>query len=201
MDTLAILGHNFTTSARVEIQGSDDAAFSTIKFSYVMETELENMYFISPTLPNVPARYYQISIQDSTNTDTEGLKIGTIVFGSAAILTPKEQFINPVTFGKRHFKDTLDTEGFTSSSNDRALRKFLGLTFTQLLIDGGNFKSLQDYILSAKTDLKCLVIPRPTRPSALAVFSKLVQLPEEQHNAVDDDNWRVDMSFEWDESL
>ncbi len=201
VDTLAILNHNFTTSARVEIQGSDDPGFGTIKFTIVMDTELTNMYYVAPTLPNIPARYYQISIQDPTNTDADGLKIGTIVFGSSLILTRNEQFINPVTYGNRHFKDTLDTEGFTSSSNDRALRKFLNLTFTQLLIDGGNFETLQNYILTAKTDLKCLVIPRPTRPSALAVFAKLSQLPEELHNAIDDDNWRVDMTFDWDESL
>jgi len=201
MDTAAILEHNFTTSARVEIQGSDDPAFGTIKFTIVMETELQNMYYIAPSLPTQSARYYQFSIQDPTNTDPDGLKIGTILFGSAIVLTKKEQFINPVTFGKRHYKDTLETEGYTSSSNDRALRKFLNLTFTQLDINGGNFKSLQDYILTAKTDLKCLVIPRPTKPSALAVFAKLSTLPDEQHNAVDDDNWRVDLTLDWDESL
>jgi hypothetical protein len=201
VDTIAILNHNFTTSARVEIQGSDVSNFSTVKFTIVMETELTNMYYVAPTLPSQPARYYQVSIQDSTNPDTDGLKIGTIVFGSSIVLTRQEQFINPVTFGKRHFKDTLDTEGFTSSSNDRALRKFLNLTFTQMLLDGGNFEALQNYILTAKTDLKCLIIPRPTRPSALAVFAKLSQLPEELHNAIDDDNWRVDMTFDWDESL
>jgi len=201
VDTIGILNHNFSSSARVEFQASDDPAFGTIKYTVVMETELEDMYYVAPTLPNLSARYYQFVIQDPSNTDPDGLKIGTIVFGQALILTRNEQFINPVTFGKRHFKDSLETEGFTSSSNDRATRKFLNLTFTQLLIDGGNFETLQNYILEAKTDLKCLVIPRPTKPSKLAVFAKMSQLPEELHNAIDDDNWRVDMTFDWDESL
>lgn len=201
VDTIGILEHNFTRSALVQVSGSDDPAFSTIKFSFNMVTELENMYYIAPTLPNIPARYYQFSIQDPSNTDTDGLKVGTIVFGSAVILTRKEQFINPVTFGRRHFKDTLQTEGFTSVSNDRALRKFLNLTFIELIRDGGNFRALSDYILTAKTDLKCLIIPRPSVPSALAVFSKMSQLPEELHKAIDDDNWRIDLTFDWDESL
>lgn len=200
VDTIGILNHNFTRSARVEVSGSDDAAFSTIKFSFVMETELENMYYVAETLPNIPARYYQFTIQDASNS-AGFLSIGTIVFGSAIILTRKEQFVNPVTFGKRHYKDSLATEGFTSVSNDRALRRFLNLSFTQLIMDGGNFRLLKEYMSMAKTDLKCLVIPVPTKASRLAVFSKLSQLPEEQHNAVDDQEWRVDMTFDWDESL
>lgn len=200
-DTVAVLNHNFTLSARVEWQGSDDPAFGTIKFTVVMLTELENMYYVAPTLPTIPARYYRFTIQDSTNPDPDGLKIGTIVFGKATIMTRKETYVNPVSFGRRHFKNSLETEGFTSVSNDRATRRFLNLTFSQLLRTGGNFQSLQNYITTAKTDLKCLIIPRPTVPSALAVFAKMSQIPEELHNAIDDDNWRIDMTFDWDESL
>lgn len=200
VDTIGILGHNFTASARVEVLGSDDPSFGTIKFNFVMVTELENMYYIAPSLPSIPARYYEFNIQDPGNAD-DYLSIGTIVFGSAQILSVKEQFLNPVTFGYRHFKDTLRTEGYTTVSNDRAIRKFLNLTFAQTKLDGTNFRILRDYILTAKTDLKCLIIPRPTKPSRLAVFAKLTQLPEELHTAVDDDNWRVDLTFDWDESL
>ena len=199
-DTFAILNHNFSRAASVEIAGSDDASFGTIKFTLNMVTELENMYFVSPTLPNIPAQYYQFTIQDVGNPDGN-LKVGTIIFGSGVIMTLKEQFINPVTFGRRHFKDTLETEGFTSQSNDRAIRRFLNLTYSQLIREGGNFRALQSYMSTAKTDLKCLIIPRPTIPSALAVFAKMSQLPEELHNAIDDNNWRVDMTFDWDESL
>jgi hypothetical protein len=200
VDTIGLLNHNFTRSARVEVSGSDDAAFSTVKFSFVLETELTNMYWIAPTLPNQPAQYYQFSIQDAGN-PAGVLSIGTIVFGSSIIMTRKEQFVNPVTFGLRHFKDSLETEGFTSVSNDRALRKFLNLTYSSLIMDGGNYRSLKDYMLRAKTDLKALVIPRPTKASRLAVFAKMSQIPEELHNSNEDDAWYVDMTFDWDEGL
>lgn len=201
VDTIAILSHNFTSSARVEFQASDDVNFSSIKYTVDLNVTTENIYYCPEKLNNIPARYFRFVIQDPTNPDTDGLKIGTIVFGSALVLEPSEQFINPLTFGLRHYKDTLATEGFTSTSNDRALRKFLNLTFTQLKINGTNYQLLREYILEAKTDLKCLVIPRPTRPEALAVFAKLSQMPEESHNAVDDDNWRIDLTLDWDESL
>lgn len=200
VDTIAILEHNLSRGATVEVSGSDDPSFGSIKFNFNMTVETENMYYIAPELPKIPAQYYQFTIQDPGNISGK-LYIGTIIFGSATILTVQEQFINPVTYGFKHFKDSLQTEGFTSVSNDRALRKFLNLTYDSLNRNGGNFKSLREYILEAKTDLKCLIIPRPTLPSSLAVFSKLTQLPEEQHTATDDDNWYVSITFDWDESL
>lgn len=200
VDTVAILNHNFSRGASVEVAASDDAFFSSIKFTFPMTVETTDMYYIAPTLPNVPARYYQFTIQDNGNADGF-LSIGTIVFGSAIIMTRRETYVNPVSYGRRHYKDTLETEGFTSVSNDRALRKFLNLTFAQLRRNGGNFRNIREYMLRAKTDLKALVIPRPTVPSALAVFAKMSQLPEELHNAIDDDNWHIDMTFDWDESL
>lgn len=202
VDTVAILNHNLTTSALVQVQGSDDAGFGTVKFSFNMTVEKTNMYYIAPTLPTISARYYRFLIQDPTNPDADGsLKIGVILFGSSVITSRRTCYQNPVTFGLRHFKDTLPTEGYTSVSNDRALRKILTLDFTEVLFDGGDYGLFQDYFKTAKTDLKCLIIPRPTRPSSLAVFSKLTQLPAEQHNAIEDEAWYVDLTLDYDESL
>jgi len=199
-DTTAILNHNFSIGARVELQGTSDPTYGSIEFSTVMTTELENMYYIAPSLPTSGYRYWRFIIQDVSNADGF-LSVGTIVFGSSQIFSLNECFQLPVTFGKRHFKDSMETEGFTNVSNDRAMRKFLGLSFAQLSFDGGNYRLLQNYFSFAKTDLKCLVIPRPTRPSSLAVFAKLNQLPEENHNALEDNDWHVDLALDWDESL
>ena len=203
-DTYGILNHNLTSSATVTVQGSDDPAFGSVKWSFVMTTELVNMYYIEPDLPTIPAQYFRFLIQDPLNPDGQ-IKIGTIVFGNAIIFSKKSCFDLPVTFGLRHFKDGLQTEGFTNYSNDRALRKILQLNFSDHLFDGADYQNFQDYFKTAKTDLKCLVIPTPQRPSALAVFSKLTQLPEETHNAVepiaDGSEWRVNFSLDYDESM
>jgi len=200
VDTIYIGEHNFTLGATVEFQASDDPAFGTIKYTRNMTVEEQHMYFILPLIdfPPEPARYFRFTIQDVNNPGS--LKIGIIVFGSAVTFSQRERFLNPVRFGFNHFKDTIETEGFTNVSNDRALRKFLGLSFEQLRFDGGNFEKLRDYFLESKTDLKCLIIPRPTRPSSLAVFAKMKQIPEEQHYATSDDNHRIDLSIDWDEA-
>lgn len=211
IDTLFIGEHNLTRSANITVQLSDSPTFSTIKDSFTVDVnngfDLQNAYYIAPEPPTIPGRYVRILIQDSTNPDNH-LRIGVIAFGSSDIFTPRECFDNPANFGFQHFKDTVDTEGFSNNSNDRATRKKLSLSFTNLRLQGGNFGLIRDYIETAKTDLKCLIIPYPQRAAALAVFSKLVSLPEESHNAssIDDtdptkDEWRVSLSLDWDESL
>lgn len=198
-DTIGMLNHNLTTSATVTVQVSDDSGFGSIKDSFVMTTELINSYYIAPTLPQIPGRYVRFLIQDPTNSEGQ-LKIGVIVFGTATILPRSACYDLPVTYGQRHFKDSLKTEGFTANSNDRALRKILSLSFTNLELDGAAYGQFQDYFSSAKTDLKCLIIPKPERASALAVFSKLIQLPDEEHRSIDVNDWWVDLSLDYDES-
>lgn len=200
VDTIAILSHNITRSGRVTVQATNDPTWGTVSQSIVMTTELSNMYYISPTLPSLSFRYWRFLVEDITNPD-DYLRIGVIVFGSSNIFTLRECFTNPVIYGQKHFKDTIETEGYTNISNDRATRKFLTLEFENLKYDGGNFTLLRNYLNYAQTDLKCLIIPRPTRPSALAVFSKLNELPQESHNAIADDSHFVSLQLNWDEAL
>ena len=200
IDTLAILEHNLTRSAAVVLQGSSDAGFGTIGFQVVLSSELINTYYISPELPTSGYRYWRLVIDDLTNSNPY-LYIGSIVFGSSQIMSVAENFDNPVTFGYRHYKDSVDTEGFTAVSNDRAMRKHLSLTFNDIRYDAGNFRMLKDYFFANKTDLKCLIIPRPTKASAFAVFSKLSSLPDETHNAISDTDHYVAFALDWDESL
>lgn len=200
IDTLAILEHNLTRSAIVTLQSSTDPAFGTIGYNIVLSSELINTYYISPELPTSGYRYWRLIIQDLTN-PAGSLYIGAIVFGSSQIMSVAENFDNPVGFGYRHYKDSVETEGFTAVSNDRAMRKHLSLTFNDIRFDAGNFRMLKDYFLTNKTDLKCLIIPRPTKPSAFAVFSKLSMLPDETHNAISDTDHYVAFNLDWDESL
>lgn len=200
-DTIGIMEHNLTTSATVTFQGSDSPTFASVKFSTVLPVKKPNLIWVSPELPTLAAKYHRFLISDSTNPDNN-IKIGAIIFGSADIFTLKECFSNPIRFGKTHFKDSIETEGFTNNSNDRATRKRLSLNFEKLNFVGGNYELLQDMMDLAKTDLKCLVIPLPQTPTRLSVFAKLTELPDEDHNAdtADVDNHFVDIDLSWDES-
>jgi len=206
VDTIAILEHNLTTGAVVTFQASDSAGFGSIKYNRTITIKKTNAFFILPVadFPPLSARYYRFLITDTTNPDGH-IRIGTIVFGTSVIFSQNTTFDLPLTFGRRHFKDTIETEGFTSVSNDRATRRFLGLQFSQVDVNVGDYTKLQAYYEDAKTDLKCLIIPYPCKPELFAVWAKLTQLPEEQHNAIelcgDKEVHHVDFALDWDESL
>jgi hypothetical protein len=201
VDTIAILNHNLTTSATVQVQGSQDNFATPPAITFNMLVESENMYWISPDLPTTAGqnRYWRFIIQDPTNTDTF-VQIGTILFGDSDIFSVAECFTQPIVRGYKHFKDAMETEGFTSESNDRALKRFLRLNFEKLNYAKGNFQMLDAMLEFARTSLKCLVIPTPEYPSRFAVFAKLVDMPELSHTDNDIDASYVDLSLEWDES-
>jgi len=199
VDTIAILNHNFTRGAVVEIYGYTTNPNGAADITIRPTVELENTYWISPEIPSNPYRYWRIFVLDYGN--PYPLYMGVVVIGSSKIVSLAESFDNPVTFGFKHFKDTIETEGFSPVSNDRAIRKNLSLSFTMLKYNGGNYKLLRDYFITNKTDLKALVIPRPTNPSSLAVFSKLSTLPSESHTAITDEEHYVTLTLDYDESL
>lgn len=202
IDTLAILGHNLTKSAVVQIQGSNVSDFSSINFSTTLTTELTNMYYVSPVFPNQAAqnRYWRFVIQDATN-PAGFVQIGTILFGTSHIFSVAESFDNPIIRGYKHFKDSINTEGFTNVMNDRALKKWIKLKFNDLNYFKGNFQILENMITSSRTSLKTLVIPTPEYPSRFAIFAKLTTIPDITHNSIGLQEEYINIDLEWDESL
>lgn len=208
IDTIAILNHNLTKSAQVQVQGSLDNFATPAQIVYNIPVEQINMYYISPTFPPSTGqnRYWRFIIQDPDNPDGY-IQIGTILYGTSRIFSKKEFPIQPIVNGKRHFKDASPSEGFTTVSNDRALKKFLRLSFEKLHIPLGNFAILEEMEDFARTSLKVLVIPMPRFASRFAVFGKLTLIPDKSHidnsgtiAAPEDDARYVDVDYEWDES-
>ena len=199
LDTLAMLGHNFTTSATVELQGSNSPIFATTPYSQNLFTELNDMYWIEPMLPTTSYRYWRFVINDPTNSDGY-LQIGTIIFGSAIIFNG-ECIVDQVQKRKIHFSDKVKTEGFTNVSNDRALKKAVSFSFKYLNYNLENYSNLSDVVDLVRTSLKALWIPDPRFTSRFAVFGKLSELPVENHLVLGADNDYIDMDITVDESL
>lgn len=199
VDTIAILNHNLSRSASVLLQASNDSTFSVVGEEITLNVTQQNMYYIAPTLPNKGYRYYRFLLQDPANTDGY-LRIGTIIFGAATIFVG-DDITDSIIFGQRHFKDTIVTEGFTSVSNDRALKNYVRLNFQDMDYNRGNYRALASLFQTARTSQKVLWIPDPLNPTRFAVFGKLVQIPETTTNYKGPDMDYVSLQAEVDESL
>lgn len=200
VDTIAILGHNLTRSATIEVQASNSPLFSSYPLNFFIETNrTANVYWVAPTAPTVSYRYWRFAIRDQTNTNPN-LQIGSIVFGSSILMVAND-ITDSVRRSTKHFSDKVQTEGFTNVSNDRAIKYGLGVEFRSIAYDGTDYTNLRRIFDTARTSLKCLWIPTPEYAERFAVFGKLAAIPEEQHNALGPTADYVSFNVDVDESL
>jgi len=201
VDTVAILEHNLSRAATVVMQGSNSSTFASVGLEVTLPAMTRNTFWVSPSLPLEQFRYWRFLISDNTNPD-DFIRIGTIIFGSAVIFQG-ECADQVVRVGRTHYKVENPTEGHTSVDQDLALKKRVVINFPKLdAQSAGNYDALNDIFEFARTSLKCLwmVDPRPIYIEKFSVFGKVVSLPEETHNVITSDEFRVDLTVEVDEA-
>ena len=205
IDTLGLLNHNLTSSAIVTLAGTNDPTFVSTPLVINLQATADNIYYIAPTQPFDKYRYWQLTIDDPTNPDGY-YEIGTIVWGNSDIFPLTQNFTDLVDFGFKDFVDSVETEGFTDMENSRALRKHLSLDFRSLDSRLGAFDILRSVFTTYRTTHKCLWIPTPDpvdmeNTALFAMFSKLVEIPRETHNAINGSALRyIDLRINLDES-
>lgn len=204
IDTLAILNHNLTSSATVNLIGSNNPGHAPTGEVIPLEARINNMFYIAPQLLSTGWRYWRIAIDDGTNPDGF-LEIGSIIYGTSQIFQG-ECFVDELEFTLKDFADTVSTEGFTNVANSRTIKRSVRLDFRSLQSNQRNFKILRGIFENIRTTLKCLWIPTPDpidqeATAKFAAFGKLPLIPGERHNSKGNQNDYVSMTLEVDESL
>lgn len=198
LDTLALLNHNITTSAIVNLFGSDNPTHAPTGVTIPLTITEDNFIYIAPDLPTEGFRYWRIQIDDSTNPNAN-VSIGTIVFGQAVIFN-NECFIDQVRRTRTNYTDSVFTEAFSNVQNDRGIKTSVRLTFKNIQYTGPNWARLDSVFTYARTTLKCLWVPTPPYPLRFFTFAKLTRIPEETHNVKGEFSDYVDFVIETDES-
>jgi hypothetical protein len=207
-DTIALINHNLTTGAVVRVKGYGAAYdappgnWASVPVCATMTVPdgggEENLYWISPTVPAASFRYYRVEIQDPTNPDGY-IQIGRFV-GGAALIFQGENFNGRFQYAERNYKDEQSINGFTTISNNRALKKTLKIQLPSIdAIGKQNFAGLRRYTRYSRDTLKALVIPDPSMPYLYTVFAKLREVPSYDLNYVDGQTQYADISLEFDE--
>jgi hypothetical protein len=221
MDTIALLGTNLTTNAKVYVYGYGEAWEPPISASYVgadqtllakfqqqsrITIELKrsddpyepNVLWVSPTEEIRKFRHWCLHIQDAQNADGF-IEVGRFAGGSASILTELENFTGDVTYSEESFKDELKINGFSSISNNRALKKKMTLTFDNLDINGQNYLILRRLLRYARDTKKMLVLPDPSDIYRFNLFAKLGQMPKYKIKYLDKQTCYATFDVEFDE--
>ena len=228
-DTLAILNHNLTKSAKISVWGygtsnTGSATRDIIKSSVALGTGKKIIDGVSPdadyydflwVMPEEDYagakayRHYLVEITDTNNVDampdgTRFIQIGRFVAGAATIFTKEENLTSEITYQEVSYKDEVKINGFTSISNSRSIKKKIRASFKSLnaISNNGNtnYYNLKRYLRYCRDTLKALVIIDSRDPYLFYAYGKVSEMPQEQCNYVDDGALYVSLDVEWDEA-
>lgn len=195
-DTLGILGHNLSAGVSIVVYGSVDGVNFPVNQSFTAQPsgETNTIFCLSTSWGSY--RYWKIAISDTAN--TSNIYVGRIVMGQALVFDG-ENFSSQLKFRTQNYVEEENMNGYESAYRQRALRKTLRLNFENLSVTGGNYTEMLRYIRYVRTTLRALVIPDPAYPYRYSVWSKLAEMPEEDHNSVSSETSYTSFTLFWDE--
>lgn len=219
-DTMALLGTNLTEKAVIKVYaygqaydsfGNGNEGFNQTRYAdfltvaqyyaaYNMSNDPYEVNFLWASSTEViqPYRYWMIEIVDPTNPD-EFIEVGRFVAGQATILTELENFTSDVKYSEVNYKDEMSINGFSSISNNRALKKKLTVQFDKLNVNGENWRILRRMLRYIRDTKKALVLPDPTDVYRFNLFAKLKTMPEQKISYIQSDSIYATFDLEWDE--
>lgn len=201
VDTIFMRAHNFTSSAAISLQLSDDPTFTVIGQTIpIVITDSEEFYYIAADAPLSGYRYSRTTIDDPTNSNGF-LQIGVYGYGQSEVFEEK-CFVLPIESEDTEYADVIRTEAYTNKMNFRARRRKLRMNFKNIVYDSQDWKRLQRIIDCAGITQKALWIPTPQQPYRYASWAKLKKLPRYRNNDIGSGNQSyIDFTLETDEVL
>jgi hypothetical protein len=158
----------------------------------------DNVIWVSPTEVIQKRRNWCVEINDPTNPDGY-IEIGRFVAGQASILTELENITHSLSYTEESFKDEMQINGFSSISNNRALKKKLTVSFENINLNAANWAILRRYMRYARDTKKALILPDPTEVYRFNLYAKLKKMPEQKVTYIDNQTVYGSFNLEWDE--
>lgn len=191
VDVFAILNHNLTSIAVVQLQASNDVGFLVPAFTISMPYNKQHLVLTQDL--GVGYRYYKIKITDPTN-PCGFIEIGKIVAGRSFTFTKNEDITDRISVGNDDLAYKMKSEGFFRASNERVKVRKLQVQFSGLETRVGfddnyqGFLTMVDYIGET---LPFLTITDPGEPYFQLIWGQIDSMPSLSYDV----NRYVDLSL------
>jgi hypothetical protein len=189
-DVFAILNHNLTDLAVVQLQASlVDPTFLAPAFTINLQWNKKHIALVQDL--GLPYRYYKIKITDPTN-PCGFIEIGKIVAGKAFTFTNNEDITDRIGVSNDDLSYKMKSEGFFRAANERVKVQKLSLRFqnlTTVVNERDNYEGLLEMLDEVGETLPFLTIVDPGEPYFKIVWGILDNMPSETY----DINRYVDM--------
>lgn len=191
INTFAILGHNLTPTAVVQIQANISNNFFAPPITLTTPWSDNNIVEIRPFGGSY--KYYKVRILDPAN-PSGYIQVGRIVGGRAFTLGYAEDITDDFEIGYTDMADTSRTEGFFRVSNEKIKVRSLSAKFQKLQTiapENSNYLGLRDLFNHVGVTRPFLVIADRTDPSFCSIWGQFDKLPSDAFSI----SRRVSFSF------
>lgn len=191
IDTFAILNHNFTDLAVVNLQANTSNNFTSPPVSMNLQWNEKHMLMVNSL--GAAYQYFRIRITDPTN-PCGYLSIGRIVAGAAFTMTDNEDITDDIKYARDDLAYRMKTEGFSRASNERVKVRNLSISFRKLRTltgENDNFNNLNDLFENVGEVYPFLTIADLDDPYFIVLWGQIDNLPTDDY----DINRYVSLSF------
>lgn len=142
-DTFALLNHNLSDIAVVQLQGSMTVSFASPAFTVSIPWSKKHMVYLQDL--GIAYPYYRIRILDPTN-PCGFIEVGRIVAGTSFTFTNNEDIVDDFSINTEDLAYKMKTEGFFRAFNERVQVDKLNINFSKLITvppDDTNYVNLR----------------------------------------------------------
>lgn len=177
VDTFAILNHNLSPLAVVQLQAAFDTGFLAPAFTINFQYSERHLVLLQDL--GIAYRYYKIKIIDPTN-PCGYIQIGRIIAGKSFTMTNDEDVTDDIKIGREDKSYQMRTEGFFRASNERIKLRKLSVRFEKIQTLTGfntNYVGLNDVFDNVGTALPFLTCVDPQDPYFCLIWGQFTALP------------------------
>lgn len=179
IDTFAILNHNLTESAVINLQANIGNNFLAPPVNLFLPWN--KLHIVYTTALGASYKFYKIRILDPTN-PCGYIQIGRIVGGRALTMQVFEDITDDVKIGWKDQAKQMATEGFFRASNENVKIRTLDVKFSKLYTvatKNANYLGLRALFDYVGTTRPFLAIPNRDDPSFNCIWGQVKDIPDE----------------------
>lgn len=181
IDTFALLNHNLSELAVVQVQGSMTSSFAAPAFTLPMIWNKKHMVLLQEI--GTPYNFYRFRILDPTN-QCGYVELGRILGGKSFTFSKNEDINDNMTITTDDLAYKTKTEGFFRASNQRVKVDKLQIKFSDLLTrklnnddSVDNYLNIMDLMEVCGEVYPFLTIPDPEDPMFQIMWGQIDTLP------------------------
>lgn len=179
IDTFAILNHNFSETAVINLQANIGNNFLAPPVNLFLPWNKLHIVYTTPL--GASYKFYKIRILDPSN-PCGYIQIGRIVGGRALIMQNNEDITDDVQVQWKDFAKRMDTEGFFRASNENVKIRTLAVKFSKLYTvatKNANYLALRDLFDYCGVTRPFLAIPNRDEPSFNSIWGQIEDIPDD----------------------